>query len=367
MIKFFDFSRVVEKQGSDLCTAFSKVLDSHRYVLGEEVTRFEAAFASWSKAQWCIGCANGTDTIEIGLKVLEVGPEQEVITTPLTAMPTLMGIHPTGATIKLVDVDINTGLMSASAIENTISNKTKAIVPVHLYGQICDMDKIAALCAPYEIHILEDCAQAHGAIYKNKPAGSWGALSSWSFYPTKNLGAFGDGGGITGFSEQLLNKVKAYRNYGQSSLYNHEFLGRNSRLDELQAALLLVRMQLLDQEIANRRRTASIYQSELKNYIKILTDRNEDGTSLSSYHLFVALAPYDRHTFQQNMKQDRVETLVHYPIPAHQQKAFQYLGYQKGDFPNAEYLAERVISLPIHPYITDVEIEAVVSAVKNNV
>jgi len=367
MVKFFDFSKVVEAQGPELNNAFLRVLNSHRYILGDEVSSFESQFSTWSKSTWTVGCANGTDTIEIGLKVLGVQDSDEVITTPLTAMPTLMGIIPTGASIKLVDIDVETGLISSSKIKNAVTKKTKAIVPVHLYGQVCDMEDIQQTCRENNILLLEDCAQAHGATHNNKHAGSWGALSSWSFYPTKNLGAFGDAGALTGFDQELWSKVKAYRNYGQSSLYKHDFLGRNSRMDELQAALLKVRLEVLDKEIANRRRIASIYWSELKSKISIVSGSKDNETSKSSYHIFAAVSPYEREKFREKLRDNGVETLVHYPIPAHKQTAFKNLGYGPGDFPNAEYLADNIVSLPIHPYLSEQDIEQVIRAVKNSV
>lgn len=366
MIKFFDLSRAVERQTAELTNAFQRVLNSNRYILGNEVLNFEKKFSEWSKSGWTVGCANGTDTIEIGLKSLGVNNENEVITTPLTAMPTLMGIIPATSKIKLVDVDRNTGLISPKLLPQAITEKTKVIIPVHLYGQVCEMDKIQNFSKNNNLFILEDCAQAHGATFNNKPAGSWGILSSWSFYPTKNLGAFGDAGALTGSGEELHSLIKAYRNYGQSSLYHHDFLGRNSRLDELQAALLQVRLELLDEEINNRRRIAALYQNELKNHIQIISGNNDTSITKSSFHIFAIIAPYDREKFQHNLKKSGIETLVHYPIPAHKQKAFLSLGYKPGDFPNAEFISENVLSLPIYPYLKDNEIECIIKSVKDN-
>ncbi|MBN8536951.1 MAG: DegT/DnrJ/EryC1/StrS family aminotransferase [Deltaproteobacteria bacterium] len=363
-IPFLDLKKSVQGQRQKLNEAWDRVLDSGHFVLGKELTTFEEKFAKAISSEWSLGCANGTDTLEIGLKALNIGPGDEVITTPLTAMPTLMGISATGATIRLADVNAHDGLISTKEILKTISSKTKAIVPVHLYGQICDMEEITSIAKKNNIKILEDCAQSFGAKRNGKSSGSWGDLASWSFYPTKNLGALGDGGALSGNTAELKNLVSYLRNYGQSKTYHHDFIGRNSRLDELQAAILSERLDFSQSELKARLNIANFYLTELKNKIKIISSNLITDSTYSCYHLFVISCPYNRDLFQQNLKEQGVGSLVHYPIPAHKQKAFSFLKYSLDDFPNANSLSQTVLSLPLNPYMSELEMKRVSDAVK---
>lgn len=365
-VPFLNLQKSIEAQKTELDSAWQRVRDSGYFVLGPEVKTFEKKFANKTKAAWSVGCANGTDTLELSLRALNIQPGDEVITTPLTAMPTLMGITAAGAIIKLVDVSPKTALLDVKKIEQAISAKTKAIVPVHLYGQICEMDLMSDLAKRNKLFLVEDCAQSFGAIYQNRPSGSWGDLSSWSFYPTKNLGALGDGGAVTGFNVDLENRIKSLRNYGQTELYHHDNYGRNSRLDELQAAFLSARLEFADKELEARLKIAKIYNDELSSRLQIITGAEDDIKSgrISCYHLYVIKAPYNRVEFQEKLKVNGVGSLVHYPIPAHLQKAFLNLGYKMGDFPMAEDLCRTVLSLPLNPYMSDAEIEQVLNAVK---
>lgn len=362
-IPFLDLKRVIQAQRELLDGAWNRVLDSGYLVLGNEVKNFESSFAKKVHANWTVGCANGTDSLELSLKALNIGPGDEVITTPLTAMPTLMGLAASGAKIVLADVEKTSGLIDSKSISDFITSKTKAIMPVHLYGQICDMDGIKSLAIKHSLKIIEDCAQSFGATKNDLPSGSWGELASWSFYPTKNLGALGDGGAISGNNTSIETKLRGLRNYGQSALYHHDFVGRNSRLDELQAAILVDRLKLADQELVVRKKIATQYSESLKGKISILSGPIDDPKNESCFHLFAIVAPYSREQFQNRMKENGVGTMVHYPIPAHKQKAFSNLEFNINLYPNANFLAEQVVSLPLNPYMKDWEIERVINAV----
>ena len=363
-VPYLNLAQIYSHYKIEMNQAWKRVVSQGWFVLGPEVKVFEKAFAKKIESHWSVGVGNGTDAIEMALRALNIGPGDEVITTPLTAMPTLMAIALPGASIRLADVYQDSGLINPSNIEQAITPKTKAVIPVHLYGQICDMKEILRIVNKHRLYLVEDCAQAHGAIYNNHYAGYWGDFAAWSFYPTKNLGAFGDAGAISSRKKKGEKKIMELRNYGQKKTYEHISIGRNSRLDELQAAILSERLKKLSYEVAVRRKIAHRYQSELKGKVTIVSGFNESSTNKSSYHLFVIVAPYSRDLFRKRLLKEGVETLVHYPIPAHLQKAFKDFFYKKGAFPASEYLADRIVSLPLHPFLTETDIKFVIKSVK---
>lgn len=362
-VPFLNFKKSIIKQKEILDSAWNRVLESGHFILGPEVLNFEKKFSLYTKSLWSLGCANGTDAIELALRALKIGRGDEVITTPLTAMPTLMGIAATGATIKLADVNLDSGLIDPVEIKKQINSKTKALVPVHLYGQICQMSEILKISSQHKLKVVEDCAQSLGATLNNKSSGSWGDLAAWSFYPTKNLGALGDAGAVTSNYPEYESLVKALRNYGQSQLYHHDYYGRNSRLDELQAAILSARLDLISNELSRRVEIGRAYTESFKGKIKIITNPLREDSGSPCFHLFVIATPYARNEFQVKLKELGIGSLVHYPIPAHKQMAFKHLDYQPGDLKNSEWLADRVLSLPLHAYMEDSEVEMVINAV----
>ncbi len=366
-VPFLNLDLIYKNYQKEMDEVWYQVMRKGMYILGPEIDHFEKEFSKVMNTNWCVGVANGTDAIEIGLRALGIGPGKEVITTPFTAMPTIMGILSTGASIRLADVYPNTGLINPNEIIKVITKKTAAIVPVHLYGQICDMNAICRIAKEYNVKILEDCAQAHLASYCNTLAGNFADLASWSFYPTKNLGAFGDAGAITGKSEDGQEIVSMLRNYGQREKNNHICYGRNSRMDELQAAFLRVRLTGLTQETQRRRKIASYYQDRLRGALEIITTACEDNLQDPCYHLFVVLAPKERDTFCKKIQQRGVGTLIHYPKPAHRQSFFKDFADDQNSLCVSEFLSEKVVSLPLHPYLTDTDVEKVVQVVKASV
>ena len=366
-VPFLELSRITKAHEEAFLAAYRRVSERGHFVLGPEVEAFEKGFSKLSEQSWTVGVANGTDAIELALRALEIDSDHEVITTPLTAMPTLMAIRATGARIRLADVDRQSGLVTAAAIEAALSPRTKFLVPVHLYGQVCEMKPIMDLARIKNLQVVEDCAQAHGARYDGKAAGSWGALAAWSFYPTKNIGALGDAGAVTGHDVALHAKIVSLRNYGQRKTYDHAEYGRNSRLDELQAAFLSCRLESFTKELKKRREIGTRYRESFGGKVVILSGAQDRPGNECSYHLFAIVAPYEREKFREKLLEKGVQTLIHYPTPAHRQGAFADLGYRPGEFPNSEFLAENVLSLPLNPYMQESEIERVQQAVRESV
>ena len=362
MILFNDFSRQVKNIEDELNSAFSDFLHEGYYILGAEVRAFEKEFASYCGCDYGIGVASGTEALWLALKSLEIGPGDEVITVPNTAIPTVTAIIQSGATPKFVDIDENMLLMDCSKLEAAINPKTKAIIPVHLYGQMVNMDELMRIANAFSIPVIEDCAQAHGAKYKGKKAGSFGMIGCFSFYPTKNLGGYGDGGMIVTNNEENYNKLIMLRNYGQKNRYETDIIGFNSRLDELQAAFLRIKLKTLDEVNEKRRSIAKTYTDSLKGKTCILT--GETAERYHVYHLFV-LRCKNRDIVMKYCEDNGLQTLIHYPVPLHLQKAFVYLGYQKGDFPVAEKVSSEILSLPIYPELKQTEIQEVVQIIGN--
>jgi dTDP-4-amino-4,6-dideoxygalactose transaminase len=332
-----------------------RVLDSGWYILGKEGEVFEKEFAAYIGANYCVGVANGTEAIALGLMAMGIGQGDEVITTNMTAFPTITGIMQAAALPVVVDINPEDGLMDCRQIEAKITPCTKAIVPVHLYGQCCDMEAIKQIADKYQLKILEDCAQAAGSTYRSCKAGMWGDCASFSFYPTKNLGAYGDAGAVITNDKTIYERLLSMRNYGQTKRYYHETEGINSRLDEVQAAVLRVKLQYLDKWNSRRREIAAMYRKGLKG-VDCLKE-HEYGEM--NYHLFV-IRTQQRDQLMEHLEQKGIKTLIHYPVPINQQKAF--IGQRGEDGHTAEF-ADTILSLPIYPGLRDEEVAEIIQAV----
>jgi dTDP-4-amino-4,6-dideoxygalactose transaminase len=356
MILFNEFKREYEILREEIEQTAKQVLASGWYILGKEVEAFEKEFAQYVGASYCVGVANGTEAIALALNGMNIGVGDEVITANITAYPTITGIMQSGAIPVVVDIFSDSGLINHRLIEGKISSKTKAIVPVHLYGQCCDMKPICKIADQYDLKIMEDCAQATGATYKHRSAGTWGNSAAFSFYPTKNLGAYGDGGAIITNDKSVYEQLLSLRNYGQTKRYYHDVYGINSRLDEMQAAFLRVKLKYLDSWNLRRRKIASMYRKGLKN-VDCLTE-HEYGNS--NYHLFVVKTSF-RDELIDWLKQEGIQTLIHYPVPINKQNAF--MGQKSEELSESEQFASSILSLPIYPALKDEEVEMVIEKI----
>ncbi|MCQ8117284.1 DegT/DnrJ/EryC1/StrS family aminotransferase [Methylomonas rosea] len=363
MILMNDFkAEPPELQAAMLCAA-KRVIESGWFVLGKEVSAFEQQWALACGLGYGVGVGNGMDAIEIALRALGVGRGDEVITTPMTAFATVLAIIRTGATPVLADIDPQTALLSLDSASRCVSANTKAVVLVHLYGQIREMDLWVAFCANYGIALIEDCAQAHLASLNDKTAGSFGIIGAYSFYPTKNLGALGDAGIIVTHDEKLAVRASQLRNYGQSVRYQHPELGLNSRLDEMQAAILLERLKWLPDFTERRRQIATAYFDGIKNPY-VTCPALPESRSAHVYHLFVVTCPC-RDALQAYLQQNQIQTFIHYPIPIHMQEPCRNLRHDPFGLVNSERHADTCLSLPCHPQMSDEDIATVIAAVNS--
>lgn len=341
--------------------AVERVLRSGWWVLGSEVESFEIEWASWLGIPFAVGCGNGMDAIEIGLRALGIGDGDEVITTPMTAFATVLAIYRCGATPVLADISSDSAMLDPESVKRCITPKTKAVILVHLYGRMGPVEELLDICNAHSIFLVEDCAQAHGAKSNAGPAGSFGEFAAWSFYPTKNLGAIGDGGALTSANPKIIEVTKFLRNYGQSVRYQHPVLGMNSRLDEVQAAILKVRLQHLNKWTELRRRVATRYAQEINNpQVRVLPlpeNRNEHV-----HHLFVVTHP-ERDKLQEHLKNNGIEALIHYPIPIHHQEPCKNIQMDPQGLKRAEQHALECLSLPCHPRLAEADIDRVISVV----
>ena len=361
MIGMNDFLRQVPGQHAREIEAVSRVLSSGWWILGKEVQKFEESWASWLGVNHAIGVGNGMDALEIGLRVLGIGPGDEVITTPMTAFATVLAIFRSGAIPVLADIDPQTAIITKESIARCITHKTKAVILVHLYGQAGPIAEVKQLCQSHNLFLIEDCAQAHGAKYQGKHVGSFGDMSAWSFYPTKNLGAAGDAGAVTTDSKTWANAAYALRNYGQSERYHHPYLGMNSRLDEIQAAILQTRLPVLNTQIERRRHIAHTYTSKIQNPKIALLPLPADHES-HAHHLYV-ITTTARDVLQEHLRIQGVSSLSHYPIPIHHQQACLDIKQDPKGLQNAETHAATCLSIPCHPMMSDDEISRVINAV----
>lgn len=357
-IKFNDFQKQYKTHRRKFNRAIKSVLDSGWYILGKQVANFEKDFAEYIGTKHAAGVANGMEALQIALLALDIGPGDEVITTSHTAAATALSIISVGAKPVFVDIDEYFHI-DASKIEAAITSKTKAIIPVHLYGQSVDLGKILDICKKHNIHLIEDCAQAHGATFEKKKVGSFGVINCFSFYPTKNLGAFGDGGAITTNDDVLYEKILQLRNYGQKNRYEHESYGLNSRLDEIQAAILSVQLEYLDKNNKSRRKIADIYHHRLKNIKEIKLPETRKGCH-PVFHLYV-IETEKRDALMEYLKSKGIASLIHYPIPVHKQACFKE---HTSSLPVLENKVKNILSLPIHPFLSKKEVKYICDCIQ---
>lgn len=336
-----------------------EVLRSGWYVLGKEVSTFEERFAAYTGAKYCAGVANGLEALQIAVHLLGIGAGDEVIVQGNTYIASVMGITMNGATPVFVEPDAYYQI-DADKIEEKITERTKAVMVVHLYGHVADMDKIVEICKKHHLKLIEDCAQSHGATYKGKMTGTFGDAGCFSFYPSKNLGAFGDGGAVVTNDESLAKEVKIYRNYGSEKRYYNKVVGTNSRLDELQAGLLNVRLSHMEEITKERQELAARYRENIRQELVALPMEREETEAV--WHQYVIRCGR-RQELIDYLSQKEIGTIIHYPIPPHLSEAYAYLGHKKGDFPITESYADTVLSIPMYTGMTRQEQDYVIEAI----
>jgi dTDP-4-amino-4,6-dideoxygalactose transaminase len=361
-IPFLDLKALNLKHEAALKAAFHNVLHSGWFILGNSVAAFEEEYAKFSGTAYAIGVANGLDALHIALKTLNIGVGDEVIVPSNTYIATTLTTSFVGAIPVPVEPRVETYNINPEAIEAAITPRTKAIMPVHLYGQACEMDAIMAIAEKYGISVIEDNAQAQGAFYNGRPTGSFGAINGTSFYPGKNLGALGDAGAITTNDAELDRSARSWRNYGSHKKYYNEVLGFNSRLDELQAALLLTKLPSLYDDNAERERLAVLYSELLRGVGDVITPVVADDAT-SVFHLYVIRTKH-RDALQEHLTANGIGTMIHYPVPPHLQEAFLHLGWKHGQFPLAEEIAQTCLSLPLFPGLGDMQVATVVREIQ---
>ena len=359
-VPFVSFKPLERELDSQLRAAFDRVLENSWYIDGKEDTAFEEAFAIYCDSKYCVGCGNGLDALMLALKALDIGAGDEVIIPSNTFIATALAATYAGAMPVFVEPDIRTYNIDPAKIEEKITPRTKAIMPVHLYGQPCDMDPILEIATKHGLYVIEDCAQAHGATYKGKVIGSFGDAAGFSFYPGKNLGALGDAGATVTNNPVLADKVRALGNYGSDYKYHHIYKGNNSRLDELQAAFLSAKLPLMDKVNQNRRAIAARYLAGITNPKIILPFVPEYAEPV--WHLF-AVRTQQRDVLAQFLADRGIGTNKHYPIPMHLQECYKELNIPQGSLPIAEEISATQLSLPMYYGMTDAEIDYVIDAV----
>ena len=358
-----DFKAESKKMKDAVIKAAQRVVDSGWYILGEEVEKFENQWAQICGVSHAVGVGNGMDAIEIALRALDIGPGDEVITTPMSAFATVLAIYRSGATPVLADIEAETALLSLESVNRCITKKTKAIILVHLYGQLSNIENWKGFCEKKNIHLVEDCAQAHLAKNNGQYAGSFGDVGAYSFYPTKNLSAYGDAGVIITNNEEIALKANVLRNYGQSKKYYHSDLGLNSRLDEIHAAILLERLKWLSEYTDRRKKIAQAYHDGISNpAVKLLSIPESIDSHV--YHLFVITCD-ERDSLQDHLLKNNIQTLMHYPVPMHHQEACLSILRDPNGLYVSEKHAKKCLSLPCHPQLIDEDVQSVINAVNN--
>ena len=359
-IPFVSFLPMEKELDEKLREAFNRVFAASWYIEGNEDAFFEKAFSEYCGTRYCIGVGNGLDALMLALKALDIKGGDEVIVPSNTYIATALAVTYVGARPIFVEPKLETFNIDPHKIESAITDKTKAIMPVHLYGQACDMDIILNIAQKYNLKVVEDCAQAHGATYKGKKVGSFGDVAGFSFYPGKNLGALGDAGAAVTNDEKLAIKIRALSNYGSDYKYHHIYKGNNSRLDELQASFLSVKLPILDKINENRRKIANRYLNEIINP-KIILPVVPDYTN-PVWHIF-GIRCEDRDKLEQYLNDAGIGTNKHYPIPIHLQECYKDLGFNEGDYPIAEEISRTELSLPMYYGMSDIQIEYVVGVI----
>ncbi len=362
-VPFADLSYMHEEIREDLNRAYDRVLKKSIYIQGEECGLFEKEFADFCGAEHCVGVATGLDAITLILKGMGIGAGDEVILPANTFIATALAVTYAGAVPVLIEPDIHTYNMDTGKIEEKINGKTKAIIAVHLQGRTADMDPVLSIAKKYGIKVIEDAAQAHGAKYKGRRAGSLGDAAAFSFYPGKNLGALGDGGCITTNNGELAEKIRALGNYGSDYKYHHIYQGVNSRLDELQAAFLRVKLPMLDKWNARRREIAERYREKIVHPDIVLPLESTDEYE-HIYHVF-AIRCDDRDKLEKYLNERSIGTVKHYPIPIHLQEAYSELGYPKGSLPVSERISETTLSIPIYYGMEDNKVDYVIECINS--
>lgn len=361
-VPFVSFLPMEKKLDKDLRAAFERVYTRSWYIEGVEDEAFEKAFAEYCGTDFCVGVGNGLDALVMALKGLGVGTGDEVIVPSNTYIATALAVTYVGATPVFVEPDIRTFNIDPSKIEVAITKKTKAIMPVHLYGQSCDMDPIVDIAKRYNLFIVEDCAQAHGATYKGKKIGTFGDAAGFSFYPGKNLGALGDAGATITNNKELADKIRAYGNYGSDYKYHHIYKGNNSRLDEMQAAFLAAKLPHLEKMNAERRRIAKMYFDGIKNEEIVLPFVPDYAVPV--WHIF-GIRCKRRTELEEYLNDKGIGTNKHYPIPMHLQECYKDLGFKEGDFPIAEEISSTQLSIPMYYGMKDEEINYIIEALNS--
>lgn len=361
-IPFLNFEPMHKLIRSEIMQSFQDVYDANWFVMGKKLEAFEKEYAAFNNTNYSIGVSNGLDALHLALKALNVTKGDEIIVPSNTYIATALAASYVGATPVFVEPDPNTYNINPANIEAAITSKTKVIMPVHLYGQACDMDAIMAIAKKHNLFVVEDNAQAHGATFNGKITGSFGNANGTSFYPGKNLGALGDAGAVTTNDEAIAKKISMLRNYGSEKKYHNEEIGFNMRLDEVQAGFLSVKLKYLNEWTKQRKEIASHYNNALKNVGDlILPTVHANATHV--FHLYV-IKTKNRDGLQKHLSENGIGTLIHYPIPPHLQKAYQTLGFKKGSFPIAEELADNCLSLPIWPGMTLDQVNTVAENIK---
>ena len=359
-VPFVTFLPMEKELDSDLRNAFDRVFRASWYIEGKEDEAFENAFAEYCGVQYCIGVGNGLDALMLALKALDIGVDDEVIVPSNTYIATALAVTYVGATPVFVEPKLSTFNINPDMIEQAITPKTKAIMPVHLYGQACNMDSILEMAKKHNLRIVEDCAQAHGATYKGQKVGTFGDVAGFSFYPGKNLGALGDAGAVITNNEELAKKIRALGNYGSDYKYHHIYKGNNSRLDELQAAFLLAKLPLLEKMNVERRKIADRYLREIKNPKIVLP--SYDKEYLPVWHIF-GIRCNEREKLEKHLSGAEIGTNKHYPIPIHLQECYKDLGYKEGDLPIAEEISKTELSIPMYYGMTEEQISYVIQKI----
>ena len=362
-VPFVDLQAQYRSIKQEIDQAIASVVSEASFIGGKHLESFEGHFASYTGARHCIGVGNGTDAISIALKALGIGPGDEVITAANSFIASSEAVTAAGARVVFVDCDRSTYTLDAGALERAVTKRTKAVIPVHLYGQPADMDAIAGVAQRHGLRIIEDAAQAHGARYRGRTVGTLGDCACFSFYPGKNLGAYGDGGAITTSDHDLAKKIRMFANHGRIEKYNHEFEGVNSRLDSLQAAVLDVKLRHLEAWTERRRAVARRYDDGLRGSVVIpavLPDCRH------VYHLYVVRVPR-REAVIKFLKEKGIGTGIHYPIPLPLLNAYRYLGHTAADFPVASSLKDEILSLPMYGDLTDDQADMVIASLREAV
>ncbi len=357
-IKYTDFERMHKPIEKELEQCYKEVFDSQWFIQGRKLEQFEREFAEYCQTDYCVGVGNGLDALRLILQACDIGEGDEVIVPSNTFIATVLAISYTGASPVFVEPDISTLLINPDLIEEKITSRTKAIMVVHLYGRIAEMEKIMDIAEKHNLKVFEDCAQAHGVIRNGIKAGAWGDAGAFSFYPGKNLGALGDAGAVTTNNKELAEKVRALGNYGSRIKYKHEYKGVNSRLDELQAGFLSVKLKYLDKWTQERKEIADKYYKGIKNEKIKLPSYTKENV----YHIFPMLAD-NRNQLQKYLEEKGIHCLIHYPTAIHLQEAYRDMGLKRGAYPLAERICDTELSIPLYPGMTDGEIQYVIDAI----